>query len=43
MALGDASIATAAKNGGITRIQSVDYHATNRIVTGKFCTIVRGS
>ena len=43
VALGDASIATAAKNGGITRIQSVDYHATNRIVMGKFCTIVRGS
>jgi hypothetical protein len=43
VALGDASIETAAKNGGITRINSVDYHATNRIVMGKFCTIVRGS
>jgi len=43
VALGDASIAAAAKNGGITRVDSADFHATNRIVMGKFCTIVRGS
>ncbi len=43
VALGDASIATAAKNGGITRVDSVDYYAENRIVFGKFCTVVRGS
>ncbi len=42
VALGDASIETAAKNGGITRIKSADYHAVNQIVMGKFCTIVRG-
>jgi hypothetical protein len=42
VALGDASIETAAKNGGITRVKSVDYHAVNQIVMGKFCTIVRG-
>jgi hypothetical protein len=43
VALGDASIEAAKKNGGITRVDSVDYHATNQIVMGKFCTIVRGS
>jgi len=42
VALGNASIATAAKNGGITKVRSVDYHAINQIVMGKFCTIVRG-
>ena len=43
VALGDASIATAAKNGRIKHIDSVDYPMTNQIVIGKFCTIVRGS
>lgn len=43
VAMGDASIATAAANGGITRIDSVDHHSTNMVVIGKFCTIVRGS
>ena len=42
VALGDASIEAAAKNGGITRVRSADYHAVNQIVMGKFCTIVRG-
>lgn len=42
-ATGDASIATAAENGGITTIESVDHHSTNLVVLGKFCTIVRGS
>ena len=43
VALGDASIETAAKNGGITRIDSVDFTMKNMIAVGKFCTIVRGS
>ena len=43
VALGDASIEAAAKKGGIKRVDSVDYYAMNRIVFGKFCTVVRGS
>ena len=43
VALGDASIATAAKNGGISRVDSADFHAKNLIVMGTFCTTVRGS
>lgn len=43
VALGDASIQTAAANGGITNIESVDHHSKNMVVIGEFCTIVRGS
>ncbi len=43
VALGDASIEAAAKNGGITRVDSADFYARNRIVIGRFCTVVRGS
>ena len=43
VALGDASIEKAAANGGITRIDSVDFTMKNMVVTGEFCTIVRGS
>ncbi|MCZ6782582.1 MAG: TRL-like family protein [Proteobacteria bacterium] len=43
VALGDASIETAAANGGITRVDSVDYTMKNQIVIGEFCTVVRGS
>lgn len=43
IARGDASIATAAKNGGITKIDSVDHHSKNMVIFGEFCTIVRGS
>jgi hypothetical protein len=43
VAVGDASIKAAAAAGGITRIDSVDAEATNMIVIGKFCTVVRGS
>ena len=42
-ATGDASIAAAASNGGITKIASVDHHSTNKVIFGQFCTIVRGS
>lgn len=41
---GDASIATAAANGGIKNVTTVDSHATNLLgIVGKFCTIVYGS
>jgi hypothetical protein len=44
VATGDASIKAAAKNGGITRIDSVDHYTRNIVgILGEFCTIVRGS
>jgi hypothetical protein len=43
VAMGDASIAAAAKNGGITKIHSVDWEANNILgIIGKYKTIVRG-
>lgn len=43
VALGDASIKTAAQNGGITQIHSIDYHYTNIVgVYQKYVTIVHG-
>jgi hypothetical protein len=39
---GDMSIAAAAKNGGITKISSIDQVIENRILFNKVCTIVRG-
>jgi hypothetical protein len=43
VATGDASIRSAAEAGGISKIDSVDHHSSWRLVTGSFCTIVRGS
>ena len=44
VATGDASIKEAARDGGITRIDSVDHYSQNILgIIGKFCTIVRGS
>jgi len=41
---GDASIATAAGNGGIKNVTSVDHHTTNLLgLVAKFCTIAYGS
>lgn len=41
--MGDASIDTAAKNGGITKIRSVDHHSWSIIgIWAKFTTIVKG-
>jgi hypothetical protein len=37
-----ASIETAKKQGGITKIASVDYEMENYVVYGKVCTVVRG-
>jgi hypothetical protein len=41
-ASGDSSIEAAKKEGGITKIASVDYEINNYIVYGKICTIVTG-
>ena len=43
VATGDASIDSAAKAGGITKIRSVDHHSWSILgVWAKFTTIVRG-
>jgi DNA-binding transcriptional regulator of glucitol operon len=42
-AFGDASVERAAKNGGITKVQSVEALVNARIVIGSYCTVVRGS
>lgn len=43
VAMGDASIEAARKNGGITSITSVDGKFTNYVgVYAQYCTIVRG-
>ena len=43
VAWGDASIQTAAKNGGITKIKYVDYEVNNVLgIFGKYKTIVYG-
>ena len=43
IAVGDASIEAARRNGGITMISSVDESSSNYfILYGKYCTIVRG-
>ena len=42
--VGDASIATAAANGGIKTVTNVDSHTTNLLgIIGKFCTIAYGN
>jgi hypothetical protein len=44
VARGDASVKAAARAGGITRIDTVDYHSTSLLsIVTEFCTIVRGS
>ncbi|MCX6125120.1 MAG: TRL-like family protein [Proteobacteria bacterium] len=44
VAFGDASIAAAKKNGGITEVSVVDYSSSNIIgVYGTTCTVVHGS
>ena len=43
IAWGDASIETAKRRGGITRIATIDHKSTNVLGFGSFCTIVRGS
>lgn len=42
--VGDASIATAAANGGIKTVTGVDHHTTNMLgIIAKFCTVVYGN
>jgi hypothetical protein len=44
VATGDSSIRAAAKSGGITKIDSVDFYVRNIVgVLAEYCTIVRGS
>ena len=44
VATGDASIAAAKANGGITKVSSVDHSAKNILgIFGEWCTIVKGS
>jgi len=42
-ATGDASIKTAAANGGITNVMSVDHRTQWILIYGEYCTIVRGT
>ena len=42
-AAGDASVETAAANGGITHVKSVEALVNSKIVIGTFCTVVHGS
>lgn len=40
---GDGSIAAAKRNGGISRVATVDYDAFNVLgVYGEYCTVVKG-
>ena len=44
VAQGDASIAAAKANGGITKVSSVDHYAKNVLgIFGEWCTIVKGN
>ncbi|MBL8021138.1 MAG: hypothetical protein JNM27_15830 [Leptospirales bacterium] len=42
IALGDASIATAARKSGITKITSVSHRTSMGHIIQEFCTVVRG-
>ena len=43
IAWGDASIAAAKRNGGITDVTTVDHESFNLIGFGSFCTVVHGA
>ncbi len=43
VALGDASVRTAAQNGGISAVQSIDIEVFSLLVYAQACTVVRGS
>ena len=44
VATGDASIAAAKANGGITKVSSVDHYAKSIFaIYGEWCTIVKGN
>ena len=44
VAAGDASIAAAKADGGITKVATVDYNVTNVFlgIYGKYCTVITG-
>jgi hypothetical protein len=42
-AMGDMSIETAKKNGGITNISAVEKTVNNKVVIADVCTIVKGN
>ena len=42
VAIGDASIEAAKRNGGIKEVTTLDHHSTNTLGFGRFCTIVYG-
>lgn len=43
VAMGDASITTAAANGGIKKVTAVDHHSTNMLgIINTYCTVVHG-
>ena len=39
-AMGDATINTAKRNGGVGTVRTVEYHSTNIVGIGTFCTVV---
>ena len=41
-ATGDASVAEAAKNGGMSIVSHIDQHSTNILVYTKYCTVAYG-
>lgn len=44
VATGDASIATAKANGGISTVSSVDWNVSNILgIYGEYCTVVHGN
>ncbi|MCF6765854.1 TRL-like family protein [Thiotrichales bacterium 19S3-7] len=44
VAVGDMTVESAAKEGGIAQVASVSYNSQNILgVYGKYCTVVRGS
>ena len=40
VAAGDATIDTAKRNGGVSSAETVEYHSTNILGYGTFCTVV---
>lgn len=42
-ARGDASVKTAAANGGISNVMSIDHESSWLLFFGEYCTIVRGT
>lgn len=44
VATGDASVEAAKRNGGITKVATIDYEVNNVLgFIGEYCTVVRGS